>query len=92
MGQNRPKVLLLGNGINRAFGSDSWSDLLANICDDEVLKTDLIDKREFCDKCHSRLDSFANCPEPFKAILVTNDNIDIKLKSHAKKIVRGNFR
>ena len=31
----RPKVLLLGNGLNRAFNSESWSDFLRSIKNDE---------------------------------------------------------
>lgn len=26
-----PKVLLLGNGINRAFGASSWDDIINNL-------------------------------------------------------------
>lgn len=59
----KPQILLLGNGINRAFHSDSWDDLLNSI-----------DTREDKYKISDR-----SCPETLKAILVTGDNVDIKL-------------
>lgn len=56
----RPQVLLLGNGINRAFDSDSWDDLLNSI-DSRADKYEIMNSR---------------CPETLKAILVTNDMVD----------------
>ena len=58
-----PQVLLLGNGINRAFDSDSWDDLLNSI-DSRSDKYEIMDTR---------------CPETLKAILVTNDRVDAAL-------------
>lgn len=59
----RPQILLLGNGINRAFKSDSWDDLLNSIDTRE-------DKYKISD---------LSCPETLKAILVTGDKVDVKL-------------
>lgn len=59
----RPRVLLLGNGINRAFDSDSWDDLLNSI----DCRADKYDIGEF------------RCPETLKAVLVTEDNVDSAL-------------
>lgn len=67
---SRPKVLLLGNGINRAFNSDSWDDLL-NSVDVREEKYDIRGYR---------------CPETLKAILVTCDNVDKALKSKKDKL------
>ena len=33
-----PQVLLLGNGLNRTYGGNSWGKLLSVICEDEDLK------------------------------------------------------
>jgi len=60
----RPQVLLLGNGINRAFNSDSW-DMLLNSIDCRAEKYDV---------------GKFNCPETLKAILVTEDNVDKALE------------
>ena len=60
-----PQVLLLGNGINRAFNSDSWDDLLNSI-DKRADRYDIGDYR---------------CPETLKAVLITEDNVDKALQS-----------
>lgn len=59
----KPQILLLGNGINRAFHSDSWDDLLNSIDIRE-------DKYRISDR---------SCPETLKAILVTGNRVDVKL-------------
>lgn len=64
MKNGRPQVLLLGNGINRAFNSDSW-DMLLNSID---CRSDKYDVGKF------------HCPETLKAILVTEDNVDKALE------------
>lgn len=65
-----PKVLLLGNGINRAFNSDSWDDLL-NSVDRRAERYDI---------------GRYKCPETLKAILVTRDNVDKALKSEKERL------
>ena len=65
-----PQILLLGNGINRAFNSDSWDDLLNSI-DRRGEKYDIEDYR---------------CPETLKAILVTEDNVDKALRTHKERL------
>lgn len=52
-----PQVLLLGNGLNRAYGADSWNGLLKKI----KRRKDLPEK--------------LTCPNPLRAILVTNDQV-----------------
>ncbi len=64
MKNSKLQVLLLGNGINRAFNSDSW-DMLLNSIDCRANKYDL-------GKFH--------CPETLKAVLVTEDNVDKALE------------
>ncbi|MDE6728537.1 MAG: SIR2 family protein [Oscillospiraceae bacterium] len=66
----KPQILLLGNGINRAFKSDSWDDLLNSI-----------DRRG--DKYE--IDGY-RCPETLKAILVTEDNVDKALKKQKNSL------
>lgn len=65
-----PQVLLLGNGINRAFNSDSWDDLLNSI-DRRNDRYDIGDYR---------------CPETLKAVLVTEDNVDKALQSQKERL------
>lgn len=63
-----PSVLLLGNGINRAYGFLSWSELLNKISDQKDLKLEGV-------------------PAPLQAIILTNDNVDTKLKEIAVELV-----
>lgn len=65
-----PQILLLGNGINRAFSSDSWDDLLNSI-DRRPERYDIGDYR---------------CPETLKAILITEDNVDKALRSQKERL------
>lgn len=61
-----PRILLLGNGINRAFNSDSWDELLSSIdsrAEKYAVKSDW------------------HCPESLKAILLTEDKVHDALKS-----------
>lgn len=67
---SRPQVLLLGNGINRAFCSDSWDDLLNSIDERE-------DKYDISDR---------SCPETLKAILVTCDRVDTALADKKEQL------
>lgn len=61
----RPKVLLLGNGINRAFQGDSWDEVLDTVKDKEKFPQDAEDYV---------------LPMPLKATLLTNDNYSEQLK------------
>lgn len=70
MKNKRPKILLLGNGINRAFNSDSWDDLLNSI----DRRRDRYDIGGF------------RCPEALKAILITEDNVDKALKNKKEEL------
>ncbi|MDE6579431.1 MAG: SIR2 family protein, partial [Ruminiclostridium sp.] len=63
MKNNKPQILLLGNGINRTFGGCSWDKFLEQI---DIRK----DKAEL------------KCPEPMKAILVTENAVDVQIKAH----------
>ena len=65
MKNGRPKVLLLGNGINRAFHSDSWDMLLNSMASEYGIENP---------------EKYV-CPETLKAVLVTRDNVDKALKS-----------
>lgn len=63
-----PSVLLLGNGINRAYNFMSWSELLNKISDIKNLELD-------------------NVPAPLQAVILTDDNVDGKLKSISAELV-----
>lgn len=59
-----PQVLLLGNGLNKAFGGSSWDQLINSIwTNDEVA-----------------LETIHDVPFPLQAVIATKDNIDEKLK------------
>ncbi len=70
-----PKVLLLGNGLNRAFGGGSWNKLLSDISEPHIEEAEV-----------NQID----CPEPLKVILVTNDKVDAVLRNH-KDLFFGNM-
>lgn len=70
MNNEVPQVLLLGNGINRAFKSDSWDDLLNSI-DTRGEKYDVMKY---------------NCPETLKAVLVTQDSVDDALRKKKDRL------
>ena len=63
-GRKNAQVLLLGNGINRAFGGGSWGQLIRDITVNEDLPPD----------CTLHL------PMPLRAILVTGDTVDARLR------------
>ena len=64
------QVLMLGNGINRAFNSDSWDDLL-NSVDRRADRYDIGKYR---------------CPETLKAVLMTEDNVDKALQKKKEQL------
>ena len=65
-----PNILLIGNGINRAFNFLSWSELLNDIASPE--------------KKGLKLD---NVPAPLQAVILTDDNVDVRLKEISPKLV-----
>lgn len=79
-----PQVLLLGNGLNQIDGGLSWSNFLRSIATKEEIADGTID----IDKL--------KCPEPLKAILVTEDHIDTAMREACKEmqsfIPSGNAR
>lgn len=66
-----PKVLLLGNGINRAFESMQWDDLLKGMSDEGV-KADW--------------DHIKTLPYPLMAVVATKDNVGEQMKIQAAKM------
>ena len=67
---DRPNVLLIGNGLNRAFDGVSWDKLLENI------------------KCRDDIDvASLHSPEPLRAIIVTNDQVDAAMKDNKSKML-----
>lgn len=67
-----PQVMLLGSGLNQAFGGASWEDFLEEITT----------KKEIQDKKIAVKD--IKCPEPLKAIILTDDHVDIAMKVYCK--------
>lgn len=69
-----PRVLLIGNGINRAFDSSDWDKLIQDIAPD--------DKKE-------NWESIKKLPYPLMAVVATGDQIDTALKTQAKVMCAG---
>lgn len=61
-----PEVLLLGNGINRAYGFASWDDLIGSIRTKE-----LTDEEAECLK---------RVPYPLQPVILTDDHLDTQMK------------
>jgi hypothetical protein len=66
-----PKVLLIGNGINRAYKSSSWDNLLESIT-----------TKKLTDRKKEAMD---NVPYPLKPVILTEDHIDRQMKEKSKK-------
>ena len=61
-----PQVLLLGNGLNRAFAAEEWNQLINCISCNEKIDISTIDNVSF----------------PLKAVLATDDHMDEQIKGH----------
>lgn len=61
-----PKVLLLGNGVNRTFGDDSWNRLL------DCMSCEHYEAYESY--------NLENLPYPLKVVTLTGDNVDEGVK------------
>ena len=68
-----PNVLLMGNGINRAYGTGKWGDLLGEIS---------------CDSFDGRQKkNIEDLALPLQAILLTGDNVDEGVELLAEKMI-----
>lgn len=67
--ERRPRVLLLGNGINRAHNFSSWDDLIKSIQTVTLTETEQ--------------ESIKNVPYPLQPVILTKDTIDDKMKEIA---------
>ena len=76
--KKRPQVLLLGNGINRAFNGDSWEWLLCNITTNPICKCIGVRNIEM--------------PMPLKAILVSEDTINDRLGKQKEEQLFGQLK
>ncbi len=70
----RPQILLFGNGLLQSFGGESWNEFLISI----KKRDDLPHPNEI------------KCPEPLKAILLTQDKIDIAMKEKCRNLLGKN--
>lgn len=68
--QHPPKVLVLGNGLNRAYEGFSWSEMIADL-----------GYRDFSAPERRAMETL---PYPLQTVIVTGDRVDVKLMEHAK--------
>ena len=70
MQNNRPfpQVLLLGNGVNRAYGGNDWTKLIKTMKSNPKV----------------RFDDIKEIPFPLQVILATGNNVDISIKNNQK--------
>ena len=63
-----PQVLLLGNGLNRAFGGESWEGLIENFW-----KNDRVSHED---------PQVKGIPFPLKVVLGTEDAVDVVIREN----------
>lgn len=71
----RPRVLLLGNGINRAFGSNSWGDIL--------------DKMSCGTYSEKEIKMLKTLPYPLQAVVASADCVDKGVEIFAEDLCRN---
>lgn len=69
---HRPRVLLLGNGINRAYKFASWDEMLSSI-----------KKRDFSDEEQVTLQ---NIPYPLQSVIMTGDHVDTQMATISEQL------
>lgn len=75
IGEKRPRVLFLGNGLCRAFGGMSWNGLL----------DELKEKEQYPVKAQNYL-----MPMPLKAAMLTNNTLASKMRNVVKPYEKQN--
>ena len=68
----RPKVLMMGNGINKAYGFASWDGLI------ESVRTKDFSALE--------LKGLKRVPYPLQPVILTGDRIDTRMKVLSKEL------
>lgn len=66
------KVLLLGNGINRAFDFDSWDELIKSIKTKELTEEEI--------------NAVKKAPYPLQPIILTEDHVGDRMKDIASDL------
>ena len=69
----KPKVLFVGNGINRAYRDESWDSFIKTLS-----KTSLSKEDE---------DIYQKLPYPLRPVVITKDNVKDALKERAQDII-----
>lgn len=67
-----PKVLLFGNGINRAYGFDSWDGLIESI--------------QTKDMTVQEKNSLEHVPYPLRPVILTDDHIGTQMKCISRQL------
>lgn len=69
---NIPNVLLLGNGINRAFAGDSWENIIRTMAEKHKVRYDE--------------ERFKGMPFNMQIVAATNDNVNASMKELCEKM------
>ena len=67
-----PNILLLGNGINRAYGFASWDELIHSIQTKELTEDEAV--------------SLHNVPYPLQPVILTEDHVGTRMKEISHKL------
>lgn len=68
-----PKVLLTGNGINRAFKDEDWDKLLKDMASEEI---------------RNNWEQIKDLPYPLKVVAATDNHVDTQIKASAKNMIQ----
>ena len=71
--ESPPKILLVGNGINRAYDFPSWNELLKTIKVKELAEEEK--------------EALQNVPYPLQPVILTGDNVNNKINEIAPTLV-----
>lgn len=73
--ENASPILFLGNGINRCFQGESWSDLITKLIKDTSLSYDLI----------------KNLPFPMQVVIATKDDVGPSMKKMTDLMIKQEY-
>ena len=76
--KNKPKLLLVGNGLNRCFSGPGWEKMISDIAKDQ----EITDKLQRARKISLTKEELNRMPYPLQIILACKGKVDTALKNH----------